>query len=128
MQRGGLLGNGGAHLFRNADRLQAFPCGPQFLSKLLQPGGVFFPEAPRIVLKGHTRPHDFAALLRRVVIPDEDSMREAVEQLRSQVAFFWIHGAHQNEAGVHLPRKSVALQPILPTRGGVQRQVHQVIR
>ena len=86
LQRRGLLGNGSAQLLRNADRLQSFPCGPQLLPKFFQPCGVFCPKPLRIVLKRHPRPHDFAALLRCVVVPDENSVREAIQKLWAQVS------------------------------------------
>jgi len=58
----------------------------------------FLTEAFRVLLKSNVALHDFHARTFIQNTADFHGEGKAVQQLRAQVAFFRVHGAHQNEA------------------------------
>ena len=90
------------------------------LSVLLGKGGT-------VMVKGLTPQHQFNPQLR---IPGPGHLQaetEAIEQLRTQLALFRIHRAHQDEAGGMTIGDALALDAVFAAGGRIQDQVDDVV-
>ena len=67
------------------------------------------------------------AQLRVGGVGERDGQAEAIEQLRTQLAFLRVHRAHQHEARGVLVRDAVALDHVDAAGGGVEQRIDQRI-
>ncbi len=84
-------------------------------------------ELPRVVIEIHAQLHDLHALSGREIVANENSVGEAIHQLRTKDAFLRVHGTYQDILAADHARKSVPLHAVLASRGGVENEISEMI-
>lgn len=84
-------------------------------------------EARRIEIEGQPRLDDALPLIDVATVLEFHHQAEAIQQLRTQLALFRIHGADQREARRVRVRDAVALDRVDAARGRVEQHVDQAV-
>ena len=126
-QLNGQLGDHRQQCVADTDLRQQAPCPQDRLSQFLLTAPVSGGESGPILVVGHPALDDFHPLRRFVFTGHSDGQPESVEQLRPDVAFFRVHGTHQNKAGRMGIRYAFPFDRIDPHGRRIQQHVHHMV-
>ena len=110
---------------QRAGRLQALACRAQLRGQRGLGVCMAGAEGGRVGIEQQPRAHDGLALGRILHIGQAHAQAQAVQQLRAQLAFLGVHGAHQHEARRVAVRDAVALDHVDAAGGGIQQHIDQ---
>ena len=112
---------------QRAGRLQALACRAQLRGQRGLGVCMAGAEGCGVGIEQQPRAHDGLALGRILHIGQAHAQAQAVQQLRAQLAFLGVHGAHQHEARRVAVRDAVALDHVDAAGGGIQQHIDQGI-